>query len=100
MINAMQKGFAERELGRSIYFTAPHAQGQALAQLRLQDCTDATLKYRDQTVLVEQLQQTEGDHFEGVIKGFEPALIPEFQGMNSGERISFTERHVFTADKR
>ncbi len=97
MINAQTMGFAVRPVGTGVFFTCAASPAGKPVEKRLSDCTNATLKYRNQTVLVEGVATQNGQSFTGVVRGFEPAFVEEFDGMSIGEAIQFNEPHVFGA---
>ena len=97
MINAKAKGFAARPTGEGIFFVWNSPAGQPVNDKTLKDCSNATLKFKEQTVLVENVSTDDGLSFVGRVRGFEPAVVEEFDGMPIGEQIQFDEPHVFGA---
>ena len=97
MINAKAKGFAVRPAGEGVFFVWDSPAGQPVKDKTIRDCSNATLKLKEQKVLVEDVSTDDGQNFNGHIRGFEPARLEEFDGMAIGDQIEFDESHVFGA---
>jgi hypothetical protein len=97
MINAKAKGFAVRPAGKGIFFVWDSPTGRPVKDKTIRDCSKATLKLKEQKVLVEDVKTDNGQNFNGRIRGFEPARTEEFHGMAIGNEIEFDESHVFGA---
>ena len=74
MINAKAKGFGVRQPDTGIHFISNSPSGKAVSDKTLSDCANATLKFKDQRVLVESLSAKDPQSFTGRVRGFEPAV--------------------------
>ena len=97
MINAKAKGFAARPVGEGVFFVWDSPMGQPERDKTLRDCSHAILKFKDQKVLVENVSTDDGQSFTGRLRGFEPPVMEELDGMAIGEQIEFDESYVFGA---
>ena len=97
MIKAKAKGFTVRPAGEGIFFVRNSYKGLSVNNKTLMDCSNISLKFKEQTVLVEGVSTDDGLHFVGQVRGFEPAVIEKFDSMSIGDHIEFDEAHVFGA---
>ncbi|MDP3294154.1 MAG: hypothetical protein Q8M37_05365 [Nevskia sp.] len=88
--------FSERMSGQSIVFSEGHySRGQKMKE----DITDGArveLKIQEERVLVRIVETISPGHFRGTIYGFDPGLSVECNGFSIGQKIEFSESHIFT----
>jgi hypothetical protein len=98
MINATDRGFEVRP-GNFPTFTESHRPGARHTQPEPSESQIHHLKYKGQTVLIDQVKAAPDGGFKGVIKGFEPAVVEFFGGISVGESIIYEAEHIFRLDK-
>jgi len=54
-----------------------------------------TLRLDDQRVLVRDVTQLSPGLFTGTIYGFEPSMTTERKGLKLGQKLEFSECHIF-----
>ena len=54
-----------------------------------------TLRSGDQRILVRDVAQLSPGLFTGTIYGFEPSMTTDYKGLKLGQKLEFSERHIF-----
>ena len=98
MIDAADRGFIER-FGHLPGFTESHQPGDVHPQPDPAECQSHHLKYRDQTVLIKNVTSIRAGVFQGVIVGFEPAVVESYDGIPIGEPITYEEKYIHFLSK-
>jgi hypothetical protein len=84
--------FTERAAGQNIFYVGDKQRRKR----EIAHGDSVTLKSGDRTVLVRKVHILQPHGFSGEIQGFEPPSPTEEYGeMKVGQRIEFSERHVF-----
>ena len=97
MINAADHGFTERS-NLLPNFTESHQPGDVHSHPDPSECRTHHLKYKDQTVLIEDITNIAPSGFQGVIKGFEPPM-ESYDGIPVGEVVTYEEKYIHVLSK-